>query len=214
MLPATDDDEEVDNDINDNNLNIDHDDAKIDKNVDIDNLDANHNDDEPLRFHNINDILGTTWFAPRAQVAEELHMVRLNELTSFIEAEHISRWRKVMMEEMTSIDYDEVFPPVARLDSMCLLITLAAHEGWEVHHMDDKSIFLDDDLQEEVYIEQPMGFIVPGKEDKVLKLRNALYGLHQAPQAWNTKLDDTLLSLGFWRTPLEHAIYNRRNDNV
>jgi hypothetical protein len=122
MLHAMDDDEEVDNDINDNNLNIDHDDAKIDKNVDTDNLDADHNDDELLRFHNINDILGTTWFAPHAQVAEELHMVRLNELTSFIEAEHISRWRKVMMEEMTSIDYDEVFPPVAQLDSMRLLI--------------------------------------------------------------------------------------------
>jgi hypothetical protein len=95
------------------------------------------------------------------------------------------------------IDYDEVFTPVGRLDSLCLLIALAAQEGWEVHHMNVKSTFLNGDLQEEVYIEQPMGFIVTGKEHKVLKLKKALYGLHQAPRAWNVKLDDTLLSLGF-----------------
>jgi hypothetical protein len=61
------------------------------------------------------------------------------------------------------IDYDEVFTPVARLDSVRLLIALVAHEGWEVHHMDAKSMFLNDDLQEEVYVEQPMDFIVAGK---------------------------------------------------
>jgi hypothetical protein len=48
----------------------------------------------------------------------------------------------------------------------------------------------------------------------VLKLKKALYGLHQAPRAWNAKLDDTLLSLGFRRTPSEHGIYVRRNGNV
>jgi hypothetical protein len=69
------------------------------------------------------------------------------------------------------------------------------HEGWEVHHMDVKSAFLNGDLQEEVYAEQPAGFIVAGKENKVLKRKKALYGLHQAPRAWNAKLDDPLLSL-------------------
>jgi hypothetical protein len=112
------------------------------------------------------------------------------------------------------IDYDKVFASVARLDSVCLLIALAAHEGWEVHHMDVKSAFLNDDLQEEVYVEEPSGFIVAGKEHKVLKLKKALYGLHQVPRAWNAKLDDTLLSLGFRRTPLKHVIYVRRNDNA
>jgi hypothetical protein len=69
---------------------------------------------------------------------------------------------------------------VARLDSMRLLIALVAHEGWEVHHMDVKSAFLNGDLQEDVYVEQPAGFIVASKEHKVLKLKKALYGLHQA----------------------------------
>jgi hypothetical protein len=112
------------------------------------------------------------------------------------------------------IDYDEVFTPVARLDSVCLLITLTVHEGWEVHHMDIKSAFINGDIQEEVYIEQPAGFIIAGKEHKVLKLKKALYGMHQAPRAWNAKLDDTLLSLGFQRTPSEHVVYVRWNDNV
>jgi hypothetical protein len=71
---------------------------------------------------------------------------------------------------------------VAQLDSVRLLIALAAHEGWQVHHMDVKSTFLNGDLQEEVYIEQPAGFIVAGKEHKVLKLKKALYVLHQAPR--------------------------------
>jgi hypothetical protein len=52
-----------------------------------------------------------------------------------------------------------------------------------------------------------VGFIIAGKEHKVLKLWKVLYGLHQAPCEWNAKLDDTLLSLGFQRTLLEHAIY-------
>jgi hypothetical protein len=95
-----------------------------------------------------------------------------------------------------------------------LLIVLAAQEGWEVHHMDVKSAFLNDNLHEDVYIEQPASFIVSRKEHKVLKLWKALYKLHQAPHAWNTKLDDTLLSLTYRRTPSEHAIYIRRNTNV
>jgi hypothetical protein len=62
-----------------------------------------------------------------------------------------------------------------------LLIALAAHEGWEVHHMNVKLAFLNGYLQEEVYVEQPVGFIVAGKEHKVPKLKKALYGLHEAP---------------------------------
>jgi hypothetical protein len=78
------------------------------------------------------------------------------------------------------INYDEVFTSVARLDFVCLLIALTTHDGWKVHHMDVKLAFLNGGLQEEVYIEQLTGFIIAGKEHKVLKLRMVLYGLHQA----------------------------------
>ena len=60
-----------------------------------------------------------------------------------------------------------------------------------------------------VYVAQPPGYITAGKEGKVLRLRKALYGLRQAPRAWYAKLDETLSSLGFTRSPLEHAIYRR-----
>jgi hypothetical protein len=92
------------------------------------------------------------------------------------------------------IDYDEVFAPVARLDTVRLLVALAANKGWELHHLDVKSALLNGDLQEEVYVQQPEGFMKIGSEHKVLKLRKALYGLHQAPRALNAKLDATLMS--------------------
>ncbi|RVW63782.1 Retrovirus-related Pol polyprotein from transposon TNT 1-94 [Vitis vinifera] len=107
------------------------------------------------------------------------------------------------------IDFDEVFTPVARLETVRLLISIAAHEGWKVHHMDVKSAFLNGVLEEEVYVIQPSGFEIKGEEHKVLKLHKALYGLRQAPRAWNSKLDKSLRTLGFERCSLEHAVYMR-----
>jgi hypothetical protein len=60
-----------------------------------------------------------------------------------------------------------------------------------------------------VYVQQPPGYIKVGEEDKVLRLRKALYGLRQAPRAWNAKLDDSLSSLGFKRCPSDYAMYRR-----
>jgi len=74
--------------------------------------------------------------------------------------------------------------------------------------MDVKYAFLNGDLSETVYVQQPPGFVV-GKGDKVLRLRKALYGLKQAPRAWNAKLDKELLALGFVRSKLDHAVYRR-----
>jgi hypothetical protein len=73
--------------------------------------------------------------------------------------------------------------------------------------MDAKSAFLNGDLKEEVYVHQLSGFVILGKEGKVLRLRKALYGLWQAPRAWNAKLDCTLKGMGFGQSPYEAAIY-------
>lgn len=85
--------------------------------------------------------------------------------------------------QQQGIDFNEVFAPVAWLESVRLLLAVAAHEGWEVHHMDVKSTFLNGDLLEEVYVTQPTGFIIDGAKHKVLQLKKALYGLRQAPRA-------------------------------
>ena len=111
------------------------------------------------------------------------------------------------------VDFDEVFAPVARIETVRLLIALATQKGWQVHHMDVKSAFLNGDLREEVYVQQPPGFVVKGGSEKVLKLKKALYGLRQAPRAWNARLDSELLKLGFVRNALEHAVYRRSDQD-
>jgi len=76
-----------------------------------------------------------------------------------------------------------VFAPVARLETIRLIVSLEAQQKWNIHQMDVKSSFLNGVLEEEVYIEQPLGYKVKGQEDKVLKLNKAFYGLKQAPRA-------------------------------
>ena len=90
------------------------------------------------------------------------------------------------------IDYDEVFAHVARLETIRLIISLAAQNKWKIYQMDVKSAFLNGFLEEEVYIEQPLGYEVKGQEEKVLKLKKALYGLKQALRAWNVRIDKYL----------------------
>ena len=75
------------------------------------------------------------------------------------------------------IDYEEVFAPVARLETIRMIIAIAAQYRWKIHQMDVKSAFLNGLLEEEVYVEQPEGYVAKGHEGKVLKLTKALYGL-------------------------------------
>lgn len=95
------------------------------------------------------------------------------------------------------------------METIRLLLALAASRGWEVHHLDVKSAFLNGELQEEVYVTQPEGFLKENQTSKVYKLFKALYGLRQAPGAWNTRLDKSLKTLGFSRCPVEHRVYSK-----
>lgn len=111
------------------------------------------------------------------------------------------------------IDFEEVFAPVTRLGTMRLILALSAKHGWEVHQMDVKSAFLNEELLEEVYVVLPEGFVKDKKERMVYKLLKALYGLRQAPRAWYTRLNRYLKELGFSKCPYEHAVYTRREGN-
>lgn len=110
-------------------------------------------------------------------------------------------------------DYVEVFAHVARMEIVWMLIALATQRGWEIHHMDVKSAFLNGELEEDVYVVQPLGFVDEKEPAKVLKLKKALYGLKQAPRAWNAKLDESLNSLNFVKSATEHAVYTRESGN-
>ena len=78
---------------------------------------------------------------------------------------------------------------MARMTTIRLVLAFAAEEGWPVYQMDVKSAFLNGNLKEEVYVEQPPGFVIPGSESKVWRLRKALYGLKQAPRPWYQRID-------------------------
>lgn len=75
------------------------------------------------------------------------------------------------------VDYDEVYAPVTRLETVRILLALAAKNHWQVHHLDVKIAFLNGDIGEEVYVAQPKGYIKEGQEQLVNKLYKALYGL-------------------------------------
>ena len=108
-------------------------------------------------------------------------------------------------KQKEGVDYGEVFAPVARLETIRLLISLAAQKSWKIYQLDVKSAFLNGFLEEEIYVEQPPGYVKKGKEDKVCRLKKALYGLKQAPRAWNMRIDDYFQENGFEKCPYEHA---------
>jgi transposase InsO family protein len=86
-------------------------------------------------------------------------------------------------------DYKEVFAPVARWDTIRSILAIAAINGWNVFQLDVKSAFLHGELTETVYVEQPLGYVMKGKEEQVYRLHKALYGLKQAPRAWYSKIE-------------------------
>jgi hypothetical protein len=86
--------------------------------------------------------------------------------------------------QVAGLDFEETFAPVARLESIRILLAYATHHSFRLFQMDVKSAFLNGPIKEEVYVEQPPGFEDEQYPDHVCKLSKALYGLKQAPRAW------------------------------
>jgi len=106
-------------------------------------------------------------------------------------------------------DYFDTYSLVARLTTIRVLLSLAASHGLLVHHMDVKIAFLNGELEEEIYMDQPDGFIANGQEGNVCKLLKSLYGLKQAPEQWHEKFDRTLTSAGFAVNEADKCVYYR-----
>ena len=88
-----------------------------------------------------------------------------------------------------------------------MILAIAAWRNLEVYQMDVKTAFLNGDLEEEIYMNQPEGFIAPGQEGKVCRLVKSLYGLKQAPKQWHQKFDHTMLESGFKINECEKCVY-------
>ncbi|KAL8148288.1 hypothetical protein AgCh_005602 [Apium graveolens] len=105
------------------------------------------------------------------------------------------------------IDYDKTFAPVARLEAIRIFLAYGAHKKFKVFQMDVKSAFFNGELEEEVYVEQPPGFVDPKFPNHVYRLDKTLYGLKQAPRAWYETLAQFLLESGFHRGTIDKTLF-------
>lgn len=115
--------------------------------------------------------------------------------------------------QRNGIDFDEVFAPTARIETIRLIVALSNINGCSMCQMDVMCEFPNNPLDEEVYVSQPVGFEKEGQENKVYKLHKALYGLKQSPRAWNKSIDSFLREVGFMKCENEHDVYPRRSNN-
>nr|GEX86462.1 retrovirus-related Pol polyprotein from transposon TNT 1-94 [Tanacetum cinerariifolium] len=112
-----------------------------------------------------------------------------------------------------SIDFEESFDPVARLEAIRIFLAYAAHMNMVVYQIDVKTAFFKGNLWEEVYVSQPDGFVDPDNPDHVYKLKKALYGLKQAPCTWYDMLPSFLISQDFSKGSKDPTLFIRRNKN-
>ena len=110
-------------------------------------------------------------------------------------------------KQKEGLDYFDTYSPVTRISSIRMLISIAAIHNLETHQMDVKTDFLNGDLDEEIYMEQLKGFIVPGQEKKVCQLVKSLYGLNQAPMQWHEKFDNVMMTNGFKINECDKCVY-------
>jgi hypothetical protein len=111
--------------------------------------------------------------------------------------------------QIEGVDFDETFAPVARLESIRLLLGVACILKFKLFQMDVKSAFLNGYLNEEVYVEQPKGFVDPNYPDHVYRLKKALYGLKQAPRAWYERLTKFLVQQGYRKGETDKTLFVR-----
>ncbi|GJX68822.1 retrovirus-related pol polyprotein from transposon TNT 1-94 [Tanacetum coccineum] len=113
------------------------------------------------------------------------------------------------------IDFEESFAPVARLEAVRIIVAYAAHKNFPIFQMDVKTAFLNGPLKEEVFVQQPDGFVDPDFPNHVYCLKKALYGLKQAPRAWYDKLSSFLIQHHFIKGIIDPTLFTwRHGDDI
>ncbi len=111
------------------------------------------------------------------------------------------------------IDYEETYNPVAKMTNIRSIIAMAAAKGWSLHQMDVKNVFLHGDLQEEVYMEQPLSYVDQTRPNLVCRLKKTLYGLKQALRAWSNKIGQYFVISGFQTSNANFSLYVKKTDH-
>lgn len=107
-------------------------------------------------------------------------------------------------------DFDQVFAPVAMQSTFRVLLTIASQKKMDVYHVDVKTAYLYGTLEEEIFMRQPPGFVVPGKEACVCKLNRSIYGLKQAARLWNSTIKDFLIAIDFVQSSSDACLYMKK----
>ena len=110
-------------------------------------------------------------------------------------------------------DYGDTFSPVAKIASVRLLLSMAAMRSWPLYQLDIKNAFLHGDLAEEVYMEQPPGFVAQGESGLVCRLHRSLYGLKQSPRAWFSRFSSVVQEFGMFRSTADHSVFYHHNSS-
>ena len=110
------------------------------------------------------------------------------------------------------VDYEETFSPVVRFSSIRALLAVAVEKKMHIHQMDVETAFLNGRLEEEIYMEQPEGYVEPGKENLVCRLKKSLYGLKQSPRCWNKAFKEYLFSVGFSQSDADPCVFVKKKD--
>ena len=111
--------------------------------------------------------------------------------------------------QVQGVDYDETFSPVAMLKSVRIILAIAAYFDYEIWQMDVKTAFLNGNLNEDVYMIQPEGFVDPKNASKICKLQKSIYGLKQASRSWNIRFDEVVKGFGFIKNEEEPCVYKK-----
>lgn len=114
--------------------------------------------------------------------------------------------------QKAGIDFDETFSPVVKYDSLRIILSIAAEQDLDLFQFDVSSAFLYGELNEEIYLEQPEGFRVSGRERDVYRLHKCMYGLKQAGRVWNAKFDGFVTAFGLTPSSVDPCVYYYRKD--
>jgi hypothetical protein len=115
--------------------------------------------------------------------------------------------------QIYGIDYEETYNPIAKMATIRTIIIMVVAKGWSLHQIDVKNVFLHKDLQEEMYMEQPPGYVDQTHPNLVCRLKKVLYSLKQAPKAWPDKIGQYLVTSGFQTSNANFSLYVKKTNH-